>query len=91
MEWLQTQLETLWEQAAEIWGAGGWAMYAIAAIALMSFFAFLVAPPIIGLLADLFGLRVGLGVLIASALLSASQFRAVATANQPEPVGSKST
>jgi biopolymer transport protein ExbB len=37
MQWVQEQLETLWGQAVEIWGAGGWAMYAIAAIALMMF------------------------------------------------------
>jgi MFS family permease len=49
----------------------------IASIALMSFVAFLLAPPIIGLVSDLFGLRVGLGVLVLSALLSASLVRAV--------------
>ena len=37
MEVLLTQLETVWSEARDIWLAGGWAMIAIAAIALAMF------------------------------------------------------
>ena len=37
MDAIRTQLTTLWEEACVIWSQGGWAMYAIAAIAVVMF------------------------------------------------------
>lgn len=51
-------------------GRGGSAAVNVAALSLLSFTGFLIGPPIIGFVTEVFGLRVGMGFLLLPALMS---------------------